>query len=99
MSCPPLYRNPQRGGGAGATSTLPESVQGEISFTLTDEHAAAMKVTDSYVIKAFPDYRRRVMRFIKFLKDNYSSGDNNLYDQLVFGGWQCVSWNGDRQVG
>jgi hypothetical protein len=78
----PFYK--RRGGQKGAASTPPESVQGEISFTLTDEHAAAMKVTDSYVIKCLPDYRRRVMRFIKFLKDHYSTGPNNLYDQLVF---------------
>ena len=58
MSRPPLYRNLQRGGGAGATSRLPEP-QGAITFTATDEHAAAMTETGSYVIKAFPDYRRR----------------------------------------
>ena len=57
----PFYK--RRGGQKGAASTPPESVLGGISFTLTDEHAAAMKVTDSYVIECLPDYRRPEVKF------------------------------------
>jgi hypothetical protein len=80
---PPFYRAKRKG--RNSSEPEPSAPPHEaIPFQLLEEHARARNDTAKHIVGAIGDYRRREMKFIRFLKDHYSEGEDNLYDALVF---------------